>query len=64
MAATVNMRRRSPASLDYWLERVDPDSTMPYAERVKRATNARTAYYEAMTLKMRKAKAAKNRGGL
>lgn len=61
VAATAEMRRRSPASLDYWLRRVDPDMTMSHAERVKRAENAKAAYYGALALKMRQAKAAKRR---
>lgn len=61
-AATVNARNNSPASLEYWLKKVDPDQRMPHAERVKRAENAKTAHYQQVMRKARQAKAAKRAG--
>ncbi|MFI6296766.1 hypothetical protein ACIBEJ_34615 [Nonomuraea sp. NPDC050790] len=61
-AATLEARKKSPASIDYWMRKVDPDSLMPYPARLKRAENAKTAYYEKRALKMRQAKARKASG--
>ncbi|MEV7008232.1 hypothetical protein [Streptosporangium sp. NPDC051022] len=61
-AATATARKSSPASIEYWLKKVDPDKVMPYPERIKRAENAKTAYYEKAMLKARQAKAAKAAG--
>ncbi|WP_157099373.1 hypothetical protein [Microbispora sp. ATCC PTA-5024] len=41
------------------MRKVDPESNLPYSERLKCANNAKTAYYEALARKARKAKAAK-----
>lgn len=62
-AATAKARSLSPVALEYWMEKVDPERKMRHEERVKRATNARTAYYLQITRKARQAKAAKKRRG-
>lgn len=60
--ATAKARGNSPASLQYWLKKVDPDQLMPYADRVKNAESAMKAYYQAAMRKARQAKAAKKSG--
>lgn len=57
MRATAAMRANSPAGIDYWLNRTD--ERLPYAERLRRAESARTAYWQARALRMRQAKKAK-----
>lgn len=58
VAATAKARNNSPASIEHWMRKVDPDGRMPHPERLKRAENAKTAYYQTL---MRKARAAKQR---
>ncbi|MEV7014047.1 hypothetical protein [Streptosporangium sp. NPDC051022] len=58
-AATAAARRNSPASIEYWAKKIDPDEILPYQERIKRAENAKAAYYAKAMLKARQAKAAK-----
>ncbi|MEV8635663.1 hypothetical protein AB0395_28785 [Streptosporangium sp. NPDC051023] len=58
-AATAAARKNSPASIEYWLKKVDPHEEMPYQERIKRAENAKAAYYARVMRKARQAKAAK-----
>jgi hypothetical protein len=43
--ATAKARAAGPASLDYWLKRVDPDREMAYHDRVRAAENARAEWY-------------------
>jgi hypothetical protein len=43
-ARTSAGHKASPASLDYWLDRVDPDGTMTDEARRKTADSARKAY--------------------
>ncbi|WP_433364346.1 hypothetical protein [Streptosporangium sp. CA-115845] len=62
-AATARAREKSPASISYWLKQVDPENAMPYAERIKRAENAKTAYYQKRMRLARQAKAAKASAG-
>lgn len=46
-ARTRNARRRSPASLDYWLERQSAQlQARPMAERIKAAENAKAAHFK------------------
>lgn len=61
-AAMANARNNSPASVEYWMKKIDPGKALPYTERVKRAENAKTAYYQKAMLKARQAKAAKRTG--
>jgi hypothetical protein len=58
-AATATARQNSPASLERWMDKVDPDGRMPRAERLKRATNAKAVYYQTLMRKARQAKAKK-----
>ncbi|MFI6496820.1 hypothetical protein [Nonomuraea typhae] len=58
-AETADARRNSPASFEYWMGEVDPQGRMPHVERVKRAENAKAAYYKKLMAKARAAKAAK-----
>lgn len=61
-AATAKARNNSPASIEYWMKKVDPDDKMPRAERLKRAENAKTAYYQVRMRAARQAKALKAGG--
>ena len=62
--ATAKARNNSPASIEYWMRKVDPESKLPRAERLKRAENAKAAHYERAALKMRQAKASKKAGNV
>ncbi|SEN90362.1 hypothetical protein [Nonomuraea pusilla] len=57
--ATAKARENSPASIEYWMRKIDPQERMPRTERLKRAGNAKAAYWKAHALKMRQAKARK-----
>lgn len=62
-ARTEAARSASPGSIDYWLERVDPDGTMSPEARRRAAESKRSAYmarlaYRASRARSRKAKAA------
>lgn len=59
-AETANAVRRSPASIEYWMAKVDPDNKMPRDQRLKRAKNAKQAFYDANLAKARAAKAARH----
>jgi hypothetical protein len=51
-ARTQPARAKSPASVDYWLERqTDELKRRPIAERVKAAENAKAAHYKIMALR-------------
>lgn len=58
-AATAAARAKSPSSDEYWFARVDPREEMTPEARAKAAESARTAYFEQLARKGRKAKAAK-----
>lgn len=60
-AATAKARGNSPASLTYWMRKVDPDEVLTRAERVAKAENARKAHYDRIMRKARAAKAAKRK---
>jgi hypothetical protein len=60
--ATAKARANSPASIEYWMKKVDPGEQMPRDQRLRRAQNAKTAYYQKRALAMRQAKAAKAAG--
>lgn len=62
VAATAKARNNSPASITYWMKKVDPTEQMPRGERLKRAENAMAAYYQVRARKMRMAKARKAAG--
>jgi hypothetical protein len=57
-ARTANARK---AMLDKFEQQVDPDGTLPPAERAQRAEHARKAHYKRLALKS--AKARRSRGG-
>lgn len=61
--ATAKARANSPASVEYWMKKVDPEQQMPRELRLRRAQNAKTAYYQKRALAMRQAKALKAAGG-
>lgn len=61
-AAMSNAINNSPASIEYWMAKVDPDNRMPRRDRLKRAQNAKSAFYEKNLAKARAAKAAKAAG--
>ena len=48
---TAAAREKSPAKLDYFLGRVDPDGVLPLAERTRRAEAARKAHFTRMALR-------------
>ncbi|MFF0864228.1 hypothetical protein ACFYUV_20890 [Nonomuraea sp. NPDC003560] len=58
IGATAKARNNSPASIEYWMKKVDPGNEMPRDQRLRRAENAKTAYYQQ---RMRAARAAKAR---
>jgi hypothetical protein len=60
---TAKARNNSPASVEYWMKKVDPGEQMPRDQRLRRAENAKRAYYEKRALAMRQAKARKAAGG-
>ncbi|MFI6910149.1 hypothetical protein ACIBKY_53475 [Nonomuraea sp. NPDC050394] len=55
--ATAKARSNSPASIEYFLR--DVDARLPYAERLKRAESAKSAYWQRRARLMREAKKAK-----
>ncbi len=60
--ATATARAKSPASLEYWKNKVDPEGKLAPAVRLAMAENAKSAYYKKAALRMRQAKAAKRAG--
>ncbi|MCB1266445.1 MAG: hypothetical protein KDB56_18055 [Mycobacterium sp.] len=50
------------AALDRFERQVDPDGTLPPAERAKRAENARKAYFSRLALKSAQARRARKGG--
>jgi hypothetical protein len=60
MSTAIN---NSPASIEYWMAKVDPNNKMPRKQRLARATNAKKAFYDATLAKARAAKAAKAASG-
>ncbi|WP_157251066.1 hypothetical protein [Nonomuraea typhae] len=60
-AATAAMRAKSPASIEYWLKKVNPDGQLPHAEAIKLAENAQKAHFKRLALASRRAKAAKRK---
>ncbi len=57
--ATAKARNNSPASIEYWKRKVDPESKLLPEVRLKLAENAKKAYYAKAALRMRQGKAAK-----
>jgi hypothetical protein len=57
--ATAPARAAGPASVDYWIGKVDPDRQMSNVDRVKAAENARREFYQRLGKTGRKAKKAK-----
>ena len=54
-------RRSSPGSIDYWLERVDPDGAMSPEDRRKAARNALRAYMGQLSRRRAKKQAPRDR---
>jgi hypothetical protein len=54
--ATAAARANGPGSIDYWLNKVDPDGRMAPDDRVKAAENARRAFYQRLAKQGRKAR--------
>lgn len=50
-ALTENARAAGPGRIDYWMRQVDPDGTLPEAERRRRAEHAKRAHYLNLALK-------------
>jgi hypothetical protein len=59
---TAPARANSPQSLVYWAKKVDPDGTLPEAERARRAEHARKQYLIGLSLKSSQARARRKRG--
>jgi hypothetical protein len=55
--STAAARRNSPQSLEYWCTQVDPDSSLPEPERLKRAEHARKQYMSGLAFKSSRARA-------
>lgn len=53
--------RRSPASIEYWLDRVDPEGRMGRENRLKAAEAARRAYMLRLAEASARARAARKR---
>jgi len=53
--------RRSPASIEYWLDRVDPEGQMSKNARMKAADAARRAYMLRLAEASARARAARKR---
>jgi hypothetical protein len=49
-ARTAHARAKSPGQLEYFERKVDPDGTMPEAERRRRAEHLRKAHFQRMAL--------------
>jgi hypothetical protein len=49
-ARTAAARKASPGSLEYFERQVDPDGTMPEAERRRRAEHLRKAHFQRLAL--------------
>jgi hypothetical protein len=54
-------REKSPASLNYFINQVDPDGTLPEKERHRRAEAARSAYFTRLSFAASKARSRKQR---
>lgn len=59
--ATAAARAASPASDDYWLDKVDPGGDLEPKERAKRARSAKSAHYTRMVLARKKKSAGGSR---
>ncbi len=55
-------RKASPGSVEYWLDRVDPDGVMTTENRQKAAVSARNAHMARLALASSKARQAKKGG--
>jgi hypothetical protein len=53
---TAPARRNSPNSVEYWARQVDPDGTLPEAERLKRANHARLEHMTRLSFEASKAR--------
>lgn len=58
-AATAAATAASPQSRGYWERRVDPDGTLPAAERATRAGNAHRAHMQSLALRSSRARGAR-----
>jgi hypothetical protein len=59
---TAKARNNSPASIQHWLRKVDPESKLPHAERLKLAESAMKAHFLKRARDMRAAKKRKAEG--
>jgi hypothetical protein len=62
VGATAKARNNSPASIEYWMRKVDPEARMPRDQRLRRAENAKKAHYQTLMRKARQAKERKAAG--
>jgi hypothetical protein len=62
-ARTSAGHRSSPGSVDYWLDRVDPEGTMTPDARRKAAQAKRDAYMARLAFESSRARAARQEGG-
>lgn len=56
---TAAATRSSPASVEYWANKIDPDGALPEAVRLKRAEHARRAHMLKLALASSRARAAR-----
>jgi hypothetical protein len=52
-------RRNSPADLDYWARRLDPNGQLDDDERLRRAELARRVHYQRLAFRSSRARAAR-----
>jgi hypothetical protein len=55
-AMTTAARKAGPGHLEYYFDDVDPDRSLPEPERVKRAEQAKKAYYARLSFLSAKAR--------
>lgn len=58
---TAAARAAGPGSIDYWLNKVDPDHMLDDAERTRRAESAKKAHYARLAFKSAQARAQQGR---
>jgi hypothetical protein len=61
VVGTAAARAAGPGSLDYWLNKVDPDHLLDDAERARRAESAKKAHYARLAFRSAQARARQGR---
>lgn len=60
--ATAPARAAGPGQLAYWERKVDPDGSLPPAERTRRAEHAKRAHYARLAIASAQARANRSAG--